>query len=142
MNTIFTLGDDEINDKINMDELYEQKQIADMSKLDTFNKILNRIHVRIKTISRQNVNDQFCWFLVPEVIIGVPKYNCNDCLTYIYHKLEDNGFNIKYTHPNLLFISWKHWIPQYVRSEIKKKTGVIVDGYGNKIDKGGEIIRR
>ena len=30
MNTIFTLGDDDINDKINMDELYEQKQIADM----------------------------------------------------------------------------------------------------------------
>ena len=78
----------------------------------------------------------FVGFLVPEVIIGVPKYNCNDCITYIYHKLEDNGFNIKYTHPNLLFISWKHWIPQYVRSEIKKKTGVIVDGYGNKIDKG------
>jgi len=42
---------------------------------------------------------------------------------------------IRYTHPNLLLISWKHWIPSYVRNEIKKKTGVVVDGYGNKIDK-------
>ena len=30
-------------------------------------------------------------------------------------------------------LSWKHWIPSYVRNEIKKKTGVNVDGYGNKI---------
>jgi hypothetical protein len=139
MNTIFTLGDDDGGDKINMDELYEKKQISDMNKLDTYNKILNRIHIRIKTISRQNVNDQFCWFLIPEVIIGVPKYDCNDCITYIFSKLEDNGFKVKYTHPNLLFICWNHWIPQYVRTEIKKKTGQVVDGYGNPINKNANI---
>ena len=33
----------------------------------------------------------------------------------------------------LLFVSWKHWIPSYVRGEIKKKTGLHIDGYGNKI---------
>ena len=58
----------------------------------------------------------------------------------IYHRafayeLQDNGFIVKYTHPNLIFISWKHWVPSYVRNELKKKTGVIVDGYGNKIEK-------
>ena len=42
---------------------------------------------------------------------------------------------IRYTHPNLLLISWKHWIPQYVRNEVKKKTGVVIDGYGNKMIK-------
>ena len=41
---------------------------------------------------------------------------------------------IRYTHPNLLFISWKHWVPSYVRNEIKKKTGVAIDGYGNKVE--------
>ncbi len=44
-------------------------------------------------------------------------------------------FLVKYTTPNLLFISWKHWIPSYVRNEIKKKTGVVIDGHGNKVDK-------
>ena len=38
---------------------------------------------------------------------------------------------IRYTHPNLLFISWQHWVPDYVRAEIKKKTGMNIDGYGN-----------
>ena len=31
----------------------------------------------------------------------------------------------------MLFISWSHWVPAYVRDEIKKKTGVVIDGYGN-----------
>jgi hypothetical protein len=135
MDTIFTLGDNDDGDKMNMDELYEKKQQSDMNTLNTFNKILNRVHTRIKTVSRQNIDGQFCWFLVPEVIIGVPKYDHSNCITYLVSKLTDNGFNVKYTHPNLLFISWKHWVPDYVRTEIKKKTGIIVDGYGNEIDK-------
>jgi hypothetical protein len=49
-------------------------------------------------------------------------------------KLQSNGFYVKYTHPNLLLISWKHWIPGYVRSEIKKKMNVSIDGYGNVIE--------
>ena len=48
------------------------------------------------------------------------------------NKLKENGFNIRYTHPNLLFISWKHWIPQYVRTEIKKKTHDFGDNVINK----------
>ena len=49
--------------------------------------------------------------------------------------LIDNGFQIKYTHPNLLFISWRHFIPDYERRAIKKKTGVNIDGFGNFIQK-------
>jgi hypothetical protein len=52
-------------------------------------------------------------------------------LSYVIEKLQDNGFNVRYTHPNLLLISWNHWVPQYVRTEIKKKTGKNIDGYGN-----------
>ena len=58
-------------------------------------------------------------------------------LSIIIDQLKENGFMVKYTHPNLLLISWASWCPAYVRSEIKKKTGVVVDGYGNKIDKEG-----
>ena len=57
-----------------------------------------------------------------------------ECLSYVMQKLKENGFVVKYTHPNLLFISWMHWVPTYVRNELKKKTGIIVDGYGNKIE--------
>lgn len=134
---IFNLSEDNlVPDSINLDDLYESKRINDENKLHLYNKILNRIHVRIKTTSRQQKNIQFVWYVVPEVLIGVPKYDSGECVAYIIEKLRNNGFNVKYTHPNLLFISWQHWIPNYVRQEFKKKTGVVIDGYGNKVEKG------
>jgi hypothetical protein len=134
MDTIFTLGDlPDGKIKINLDELYERKKKTDLNTLAIYNSILNRIHTKIKNSSRQNATEQFCWYIIPEMMIGVPRYDHASCAAYILHELKDNGFNVRYTHPNLLFISWKHWIPSYVRNEIKKKTGVIVDGYGNKV---------
>ena len=136
MDTIFTLNDSEdTNTNLNLDKLYEKKQQHDLNTISTYNRILQRIHSRVKVVSRQNISNQFCWYVIPEVIIGIPKYDHGACTAYIIDKLRDNGFMIRYTHPNLLFISWKHWVPSYVRHEIKKKTGVVVDGYGNKVDK-------
>ena len=63
--------------------------------------------------------------------MGVPNYDKNACITYIISKLEENDFVVRYTHPNLLFISWKHYVPNYVRTEIKKKTGTVIDKFGN-----------
>ena len=96
MSNIFTLENiDDFSEKINIDELYEKKRQYDVGKLELFNKILNRIHVRIKTTSRQKLDEQFCWFVVPEVIIGVPKYDQGACIAYIVDKLKTNGFHVK-----------------------------------------------
>jgi len=135
MASIFTLENIEnFSEKLNIDELYEKKRVQDLSKLTLFNKILNRIHVKIKTISRQKVDEQFCWFIVPEIIIGVPKYDQPACIAYLIDKLKINGFNIRYIHPNTLFISWNHWIPSYIRTEIKKKLGISIDEFGKKLE--------
>ena len=135
MANIFTLENVEnFSEKLNIDDLYEKKRQYDLNKLALFNKILNRIHVRIKTISRQKVDEQFCWFVVPEVIIGVPKYDQGACVAYLMDRLKENGFNVRYIHPNTLFISWMHWVPSYVRSELKKKTGIVVNEYGQKLE--------
>ena len=32
-----------------------------------------------------------------------------------------------------MFISWLHWVPSYVREELKKKTGLTINEYGQKI---------
>ena len=139
MTNIFTLENiEDFSEKLNIDELYEKKRQQDLNKLALFNKILNRIHVKIKTVSRQKVDDQFCWFLVPETIIGVPRYDQGACIAYIIDKLKINGFVVRYIHPNMLFISWMHFVPSYVRTELKKKTGIVVDEFGKKIDENGE----
>ena len=139
MDTIFTLGEaSHETTKLNLDELYERKQQQDLNTLALYNRVLGRIHNRIKTVSRQQTKEQYCWYLIPETIIGVPKYDHGACTAYLIDQLRENGFVVKYTHPNLLLISWANWCPAYVRSEIKKKTGLIVDSAGNKVDKDGD----
>lgn len=76
------------------------------------------------------MNEHFCWFVVPEMIIGVPKYDQGACIAYIMDKLKENGFSIRYIHPNTLFISWLHWVPSYIRTELKNKTGIVINEYG------------
>ena len=127
-------ADEEQSLKLNMDELYINKQQQDLNVLNNYNKILSRVHNKIKYISKQLINDQCCWYVMPEMMIGIPKYDYRDCTAYVIEKLRDNGFIVRYTHPNLLFISWKHWVPTYVRNEIKKKTGKIIDEYGNIVE--------
>jgi len=124
----------DISLKLNIDELYIKKQEHDLNILNNYNKILNRIHSKIKITSKQLVNEQCCWYIIPEILLGVSKYNNKDCCVYVIEKLRENGFIVRYTHPNLLFISWKHWVPSYVRNEIKKKTGKTIDEYGNIIN--------
>jgi len=134
MANIFTLENfSEFSEKISIDELYEKKRQIDIGKLELFKKILNRIHVRIKTTAKHSIHEKFCWFVVPEIIIGIPKYDQAGCIAYIMNALKENGFNVKYFHPNTLFICWEHWIPSYVRNEIKHKTGIIINEYGEKI---------
>lgn len=125
------------NEKISLDELYDRTREVEINRMNIYRKILNRVHNKIKTISRQKCETQL-FYVVPEFIFGVPKYNVNTCISYVVEKLEENGFLVKYTHPNLLFISWGHYIPSYKREQIKRETGVSVDGFGNIVKKKNE----
>ena len=139
MSNIFTLDNiEDFSEKLNIDELYERKRHHDIMKLELFNKMLNNVHKRIKLTTRQKIDNQMCWYLVPETILGVPKYDQGACIAFLMDKLKKNGFNVRYIHPNLLFISWMHWVPGYIRSEFKKKTGIAIDEYGQKVEEKDE----
>ena len=116
--------------RINIDELYETKKKNNLTRVDIYNKLLIKIHNRIKLSSRIKTNENFCTYIMPEVLIGYPNYNLEECLVFIIDKLQTDGFLTRYIHPNLLMISWNHWVPSYVRDEIKKKTGKEVNCYG------------
>ena len=51
-------------------------------------------------------------------IYGVPKFDITGCILYIVDSLVNNGFDVKYTHPNLLYISW---LNKYNKPEKEKK---------------------
>jgi hypothetical protein len=138
MSCLLYVTDEEAHQKINIDDLYEKKHQRDLKQLSVFNKILNRIHKRIQLTGRNKRIDRYIWFTVPEYIFGEPNYDQGECLGFLVSKLEENGFFIKYMHPNTLFVSWENWIPAYTRNEIKKKLGVVLDEKGNVLEKIGE----
>jgi len=141
MTNIFNLENiDNFSEKINIDELYESKKNHDLNKLALYQKILNRVHVRIKTTSKQKKHEPFCWYVIPEIIIGVPKYDQSGCIAYIINKLEENGFNVRYFHPNTILICWNNLVPTYIRNEFKKKTGIVINEFGKKMEESNNSI--
>lgn len=117
--------------RLNLDELYETKQKSDLQKVSIFNNLLGKIHSKIKIAARQRNNNQFCYYIMPEVLVGYPNYNYDECLLYVLSCLQTDGFLTKYIHPNLILISWRHIVPKYVRDEYKIKTGDNIDKFGN-----------
>ena len=132
-------GDENHNEKISLDELYDRRRQVEKNRMDIYRKILSRVHTKIKLTANSKHNDQYLFYVVPEFIFGIPRYDVNTCVSYIIEKLVENGFHVKYTHPNLLFISWTHYIPSYKRQEIKLKTGITVDGFGNITSNGNGL---
>jgi len=128
------MNSDELRDKINLDDLYNRTRQTDDLRLGVYKKILNRTHQKIKYVSRQKNTEHYCFFVVPEFLVGTPRYDSAACIAYIMDKLSQNGFIIKYTHPNLLFISWQHYIPKYQRTDFKKKYGYTIDSFGNYVE--------
>lgn len=123
-------------ERIDLDQLYERRTKDELKKFETYNKILDRIHKRIKTISRKKNADQYIFYNIPEFIFGVPRYDLTDCVHFVASQLQENGFVINITYPNLLFISWQHYIPEYARNAYKQQTGLQIDGFGNIVSSG------
>ena len=91
---------------INIYKLKEKKELKEQEKIDIYEKILKQCHKRIQLSS----NNLEVWtiFVVPEYTFGLPKYDIIACSDHIVNQLKLNGFNVLYTYPNFIFISWKH----------------------------------
>lgn len=134
MSNLLLFDDQEATGKINIDALYEKNMKRNLKQISIFNKILNRVHRRIQLSSRTVRNDKYIWSIVPEYIFGEPTYDQGDCIAFVVGQLTDNGFSVRYIHPNTLFISWENWIPSYMRTEYKKKTGKTINEKGQIIE--------
>jgi hypothetical protein len=69
-----------------------------------YNNILGKCNDKILQTTKNL--DTCCFYVLPEFIIGVPIFNANKCREYVIENLISGGFDIKYTHPNFLYISW------------------------------------
>lgn len=93
--------------------LYEKRIQRDTSRLKAYNQILSQIQNRIYHTSQMSENAHYIMYTVPPFVLGLPSIDMENCIVYIVHMLRQNGFLVRYTYPNLLYISWKHYEAQY-----------------------------
>lgn len=103
--------------RLNPKELFEKRMRRDQARLRAYNQLLNQIYQRIYTTSQMSGNANYITYTVPPFIFGLPKIDLQDCVVYLVYMLRNNGYEVRYTYPNLLFISWKHHERDYLMTQ-------------------------
>jgi hypothetical protein len=99
---------------LQISDLYKGRQSRDTARLKAYNKLLEQIYHRIKVFSTMPTHPTSIIYTIPPFILGVPRLDLQDCVVYIVSQLRNNGFQVAFTYPNMLQISWTHYEKDYV----------------------------
>jgi len=90
--------------QIDMKELHATINKQTLKRMELYDSILKKCHSRI--LYNSNLQRTYCFYQVPEFVIGTPLYDILELRNYIMNSLKTNGFEILYIEPNWLFIYW------------------------------------
>lgn len=91
---------------IDISDLHKKARQLKERKIKIYDEVLQKCHHRIKLVSKLTPLNQWCFYIIPKVVFGIPLYNLAECVEYLVRLLTENGFKVAYTHPNLLLITW------------------------------------
>tara|TARA_B100001094_G_scaffold140530_1_gene136185 strand:+ start:2232 stop:2657 length:426 start_codon:yes stop_codon:yes gene_type:complete len=115
---------------LNINDLYETSNNKNIMRLRIFDDVLKKIHTRIKYNATHE--KMYCFYQIPEFIIGVPLYDINDLQKYLINSLKKDGFRVLYVEPNWLFINWETIQKKSkikLRPKYKKDNFKLIDEY-------------
>lgn len=95
-------------------ELYDKRKSKDAARLRAYNKILEQIYNRIRSLSKLPNSQCSLLYTVPPFILGLPKIDLEDCVVYLIYQLRHAGYEVRYTPPNMIYISWLHHEKSYL----------------------------
>lgn len=84
-------------------ELVKKQKKKEDEKKKIYEKIYERVIKKIKMAS--DLNFFQCSYEIPELLLGVPIYNINDCMEYVEKKLKKNEFKTNWN-KNMIIIDW------------------------------------
>jgi hypothetical protein len=95
-------------------ELYDKRKTKDAGRLRAYNKILEQIYHRIRTLSKLPNSQCYLLYTVPPFIFGLPKLDLEDCVVYLIYQLRHASYEVRFTPPNMIYISWLHHEKSYL----------------------------
>jgi hypothetical protein len=105
---------DQSTPQLNPSDLYDKRKSKDASRLRAYNKILEQIYNRIRVSSKLPNSQCYLLYTVPPFILGLPKIDVEDCVIYLIYQLRHAKYEVRYTPPNMLYISWLHHEKSYL----------------------------
>lgn len=102
---------------LNPATLYSEEARRDATRIRIYNSVLQQIYSKIKAIARIPGNEKCLWYVVPEFIPGTARFDVKDCIVYLVWNLRNVGYQVDYTHPNLMFITWRNHDEKYKAQE-------------------------
>lgn len=100
--------------QLNPADLYDKRRNKDAARLRAYNKILEQIYHRIVTLSKMQHASSSLLYTIPPFIFGLPPIDMEDCVIYLLHQLRHSKYEVRYTPPNMLYISWQHHEKSYL----------------------------
>jgi hypothetical protein len=98
-------------------DLYDRRVRRDHARLKAYNTLLEQIYHRIYATSQLPGNTSSVLYSVPPFILGLPKLDSEDCIVYLVWQLRESKFEVRFTWPNLLWISWRHHEGEYLTKQ-------------------------
>lgn len=93
--------------------LFDARLKKDQARHRAYNQILEQALQKVAHSASQPTQPTFVYYNVPPFVLGLPALDLQDCVVYIVHQLRAQGYEVRYTYPNLLWISWAHHERQY-----------------------------
>lgn len=100
--------------KLEPKDLYDRRVRRDFARLRAYNTLLEQIYHRVYATSQLSGNTSSVLYSVPPFIMGLPKMDMEDCIVYLVWQLRQSGFEVRFTWPNILYISWSHHESEYL----------------------------
>ena len=88
---------------LSINQLHKEIQQREDRKVKTYQKILEKIYMRILLINQKSI-DCYTFYVIPTFMYGIPLYDVSSCIIYAMNDLTRRCFKVIYTHPNLLYI--------------------------------------
>ena len=100
--------------QLQVSDLYKRRIAKDTARLKAYNQILESIYTRIRTQSQLPNAPATLLYTIPPFILGLPRIDLEDCVVYLVYQLRQNAFEVRYSYPNLIAISWSHHERDYI----------------------------
>ena len=103
--------------RLSPNDLYDKRIKRDQARLRTYNQLLEQIYNRVYSTSQMSGNANYIMYTVPPFVLGLPRIDMEDCIVYLVYMLRQHGYEVRFTYPNLLYISWKHHEKNYLLNQ-------------------------